>query len=94
MNKKELFNIVLIHTARTWERIRLTQPHQEMNHDNIESIDCILEITDEILNDNVIQGFLKAKNRDDYWEKNTDSGFSDWHIESLAEKIIKKNYLD
>lgn len=94
MTKTLMLQTIIIHTARTWERIRLVQPHQEMNQDNIESIDCILEIADEILNDEIIQGFLKTKNRDDYWEKNTDGGFSDWYIESLAEKIITENYLD
>ena len=27
---QEIYNIILVHTARTWERIRLTQPYQEM----------------------------------------------------------------
>jgi len=38
---RQIYNIILIHTARTWERIRLKQPFQEMPHDNIASTDYI-----------------------------------------------------
>jgi hypothetical protein len=93
-----MHNYILIHVARTWERVRLEQPHQEMPQDNIESAeDAIPSIADEIFENNIIQGFLKASDKvkeDDYWAKNTKQGMSDWYIEAEAEKIIKENYLE
>jgi hypothetical protein len=91
MTKAELFNVVLVHTARTWERIRLTQRHQEMLHDNIESVDSIIEIAEKVLEDDILNQFLKSRGNWD-WEEKTSEGFSDTYIEGLAEKIIKGNY--
>ena len=93
ITKRELLNIIIIHVARTWERVRLTQPFEEMPQDNIESIESILEIADKISNDKVITKFMKSKDVD-FWEKETKEGFSDWYIENLAEKIITKDYLE
>jgi len=91
-----MFNYILIHVARTWERVRLEQPHQEMPQDNIESAeDGIPTIADSIFEDEIIQGFLNASEEvkaDDYWDKKTGT-MSDWYIESLAEKIIRKDYI-
>jgi len=93
-----MFNTILIHVARTWERVRLEQPHQEMPQDNIESAeDGIPIIAEEIFFNDIIQGFLNASEEvkcDDYWEKNTKEGMSDSYIEELAHKIIVKEYLD
>lgn len=92
-----MFNYILIHVARTWERVRLEQPHQEMPQDNIESAqDGIPTIADTIFRNDVIQGFLNASEevkRDDYWAKNTKEGMSDCFIEALAEKIINEDYV-
>lgn len=92
-----MFNYILIHVARTWERMRIAQPHQEMPQDNIESAEgAIPDIAEEIFNDSVIQGFLRANEEEkanDYWEKNTEQGMSDWYIEALAEEKINVNYL-
>lgn len=92
-----MHDYILIHVARTWERVRMTQPHQEMPQDNIESAeDSIPTITYTIFNNDIIQGFLTASEEvksDDYWSKNTGT-MSDWYIEQLAEDIIKKDYLD
>ncbi len=93
-----MYNYILIHVARTWERTRLEQPFEEMPQDNIESAeDGIPTIADEIFVNDIIQGFLNASEEvksDDYWGKNTKESMSDWYIESLAEKIIKEKYLD
>ena len=88
---QEIFNIILIHTARTWERIRVKQPHQEMPIDNIESTECIEEVAIEIIYDDVVQEFLETR---DWlvWVK-VSGAMSDAYIESLAEQIITKNYL-
>jgi hypothetical protein len=93
--KKYTKNIIIVHTARTWERIRVEQPFQEMDLDNIESAEAILEIAKTIFEDEVIQKFIKCKNYDKWhWEKETkDFWFSDSYIEHLAEEIIKEKYL-
>ena len=85
---REIYNIVLIHTSREWERVRVTQPHQEMPYDNIGSVDEIESIASRIYYNDVMQGFIKAKNRDEYWIKNTSEGMSDSYIESEANRII------
>ena len=85
---REIFNIVLVHTSREWERVRITQPHQEMPYDNIGSVDEIESIASRIYYNDVIQGFIKAENRDEYWIKNTSEGMSDSYIESEASRII------
>ena len=93
--KKFIFNISVVHMARTWERIRLEQPFEEMPLDNIESAEAIIEIAEEIQNDEIIKRFIKCKDYNNWdWEEETnDYGFSDTYIEHLAEKIIKEKYL-
>ena len=90
---KEIYNIVLVHTARTWERMRLTQPHQEMPFDNIASTDEIEEIASTIYDNDIIQGFLTDEIKDDYWINNTVEGMSDIYIEAEAERIINDEIL-
>tara|TARA_R110000751_G_scaffold275025_3_gene375894 strand:+ start:643 stop:1266 length:624 start_codon:yes stop_codon:yes gene_type:complete len=90
-----MFNTILVHVARTWERIRTQQPHEEMPQDNIESVSAVEGIANEIWENTVIQGFLKASEdvrQDDYWIKNTVEGVSDCFIEATAENIIKFNF--
>lgn len=89
----EIYNIVLIHVARTWERIRLTQPHQEMPYDNIASTEEIEEIASTIYDNDIIQGFLTDEIKDDYWINNTVEGMSDIYIEAEAERIINDEIL-
>ena len=90
---RQIYNIILVHVARTWERIRVTQKHKEMPLDNIESADdAIPYIADIIYEGKIIQGFLNG-NEDDYWENNTKEGMSDSFIEAEAERFINKNYL-
>jgi hypothetical protein len=91
---KEIYNIILIHTARTWERIRITQTHQEMPFDNIGSTDEIEKIATMIYHVAIIQGFLTIENTDNYWVDNTDEGMSDTYIEGQAEQIILDEYLN
>lgn len=93
--KKFVKQIILIHTARTWERIRMEQEHEEMPLDNIESAEEIIEIADTIFDDEVIQKFIKCKDYDNWdWQKETkEFDFSDSYIEHLAEVIIKEEYL-
>lgn len=93
ITKVGLFNIVLIHTARTWERMRLEQEDEEMPLDNIESTDAIVELADEIVQDKVLQDFLTTKDKNWDWEEKSGESCSDSYIEGLAEKLIKKNYL-
>lgn len=91
MTKRELFNTVLVHTARTWERIRLEQPHEEMNEDNIESVDSIVEIADAIMEAKPLKKFLESSDFD--WHLETGEDFSDTYIEGLATEIINNEYI-
>jgi len=88
---KELFNYILVHVSRTWERIRLTQPHQEMPWDNIESVDFIVVVADRIYETDVIQGFANDTTQQDYF-LNTTGVLSDTYIEGLASSIIEKEF--
>ena len=91
---QEIYNIVLIHTARTWERMRILQPYQEMPFDNIASVEEIEHIASTIYNGDIIQGFLTDVTQEDYWVNNTDEGMSDVYIENQAEYIINDEYLN
>ena len=93
MKKREMFNTILVHVSRTWERIRLQQKFKEMPLDNIESVDAIIQISDEIMANKVIKGFLNAKDKNDFFMRKTDM-LSDTYIETVAEEIIFKNYLE
>lgn len=89
--KNQIYNIVLIHVARTWERIRVIQKYEEMPLDNIESTVAIQEIADSIMLSDVIQEFIETKDSS-VWNKYGDE-FSDSYIERMATDIIKLNYL-
>ena len=89
ITKQQLFLTVLVHTSRTWERIRLEQEFEEMPNDNIESVDVIIEIAEEIIEDKILNEFLKSG--DDWdWSEKTGEDFSDSYIEGLAYKIIQE----
>lgn len=92
-----MHNYILVHVARTWERIRLTTEHQEMPQDNIESAnESIPYIAERIYFNDIIQGYLNASEEvkdNDYWDKNTGT-MSDCYIEAEAVKIIRENYLE
>jgi hypothetical protein len=90
MVNREVFNTVLVHTARTWERLRLEQPYQEMPIDNIGSVDAIIEISEEIMKDYHIEKFIDSPEAD-YFMTHTGM-LSDTYIETLGEEIIKKQY--
>jgi hypothetical protein len=93
-----MYEYILIHVARIWERTRIAQPFQEMPQDNIVSAEeAIPDIATTIFANDIIQGFLNASEKvksDDYWGKNTKETMSDWFIESLAEGIINEGYLE
>jgi hypothetical protein len=91
---REIYNIVLVHTARTWERMRIAQPYEEMPFDNIGSIDEIEHIASVIYHNDIIQGFLTDVTQEDYWVDNTDEGMSDVYIEGQAEQILLDEYLN
>ena len=92
----EIHDTILVHVARTWERIRLEQPFKEMPQDNIESASvAIPEIAYEIYKDDVIQKLINYKKNDWDWEVMTkgETHFSDLYIEGRAEKIIYNEYI-
>ena len=91
---REIYNIILVHTARTWERMRRVQPYLEMPFDNIASVEEIEHIASVIYHNDIIQGFLTDVTQEDYWVDNTDEGMSDVYIENQAEHIINDEYLD
>ena len=82
-------NTILIHTARTWERMRLLRPHQEMPYDNIESVEVIEQIADEIFRDELIQEFLRTNYKTDFFIRKTNL-MGDMYIEDLAATKINK----
>jgi ribosome recycling factor len=90
--ERQVFNVILIHTARTWERIRVQQFDEEMPIDNIASVEVIEEIAFSIFNTDIIQNFISIEDKCDYWIKNTKQGMSDIFIEESAAKIIM-NYI-
>jgi len=87
---REIYNIILIHTSRCWERIRLTTKFEEMPLDNLQSIEAIEEASTEIINNIIIQRFLIERNGD-IWSE-TKQGMSDIFIDYLAFKIINRDY--
>ena len=88
---RSIFNIVLIHTARTWENVRIMRPNESMPLDNIESTEAIEEIATRIMDEDLIQEFLVERDGD-IWDKYGD-GMSDNYIDRVATEIINKDYL-
>ncbi len=93
--QKFMYDYILVNTARTWERLRVTMPYQEMPIDNIGSVDEIIKVAEHIFSLDIIQGFINATEdvKRDYWFKNTHQGFSDVLIEETAEQLISEWYL-
>ena len=91
----DIHNIILVHVARTWERVRLRQPHEEMPQDNIMSAcDSIPAIAEEIYNSEIMQKLIYYKEDDWCWRTMT-KGYaevSDIYIEKKAEEIIYNQY--
>lgn len=95
ITERELLNIIIVHTSRTWERLRVTRENEEMPLDNIQSVDSILEISEEILKDKILQEFLDPKEHENWdWTKKTKEGFSDSYIEKLGLAIINRDYFN
>ena len=88
---RSIYNIVMIHTARTWERLRIEQPNEEMPLDNISSTEAIEGVATDVMKDSVIQEFLYYRDGD-VWSK-TEEGMSDSYIENLAWKLIVEQHL-
>ena len=91
-----MHNIILVHVARTWERIRLRQPYEEMPQDNIMSADSsIPEIAYEIYKSEIIQKLINYKEENWCWRTMTKgyAGMSDIYIEKKAEEIIYNQFL-
>lgn len=92
---KQMHNIILVHVARTWERIRLRQPYEEMPQDNIESAcESIPEIAYDIYKSDIIQKLIDYKKDDWCWRTMTKgyAEMSDTYIEKKAEEIIYNKY--
>ena len=87
---REIYDIILVHVARTWERLRLEQPHQEMPLDNIQSAEELPCVADFIIDTDLVQEFL-SNNNGDVWNKFGD-GCSDVYIERIAKEYIIENY--
>jgi len=96
ITKKEIHNIILIHTARTWERIRLKQRFEQMPQDNVRSAyEAIPEIAYEILKTDIITELISRKQNWDWGRKTKGYAyFSDEFIEKKATEIIYNNYLN
>mgnify|MGYP003639814605 FL=1 len=94
-NNNSIHNIILAHVARTWERIRLRQPYEEMPQDNIMSAcNSIPEIAYEIYKSEIIQKLIDYKEEDWCWRTMTKgyAEMSDTYIEKKAEEIIYNQY--
>ena len=87
---REIYNIILVHVARTWERFRVVQNHQEMPLDNIQSAEELPNIAQKILENKVVQEFLINKDGS-VWDKFGD-GCSDTFIERISREYIIANY--
>lgn len=93
----ELYNLILVHVSRTWERIRFQQVSQEMPQDNItSSYDAIPNITNHIFNSDMIRR-IRDKGCFSNWDWGKESkGYaysSDTYIEQKAREIIYRDFL-
>ena len=91
-----IHNIILVHVARTWERVRLRQPYEEMPQDNIMSAcNSIPAIAEEIYNSEIMQELIDYKGDDWCWRTMTKgyAEMSDVYMEKKAEEIIHNQYI-
>lgn len=81
---------VIVHVARTWERIRVLQDNQEMPLDNIASVDAIVEIADGIMCNETVKLLLDTDIEKWDWHSTTGHHCSDSFFEELAMQDIYK----
>lgn len=84
--KAKVFNTILIHVARSWERVRKEQPLEEMPYDNIESVEVIESIAEVIMTYRMVREFIVTRDGT-IWNREGD-GCSDIYIERKAVEII------
>lgn len=90
LNRDVLRANVIVHVARTWERIRLDQDNQEMPLDNIASVDAIVEIADYIMYNKTVKLLLDTDIKEWDWFTATGHHCSDSFFEELAMQDIYK----
>ena len=86
--KTEVRNTILIHVARTWERVRKEKDNNDLDmpYDNIESVDVIQTIAEIIMSYRMIREFIETRD-ERIWNMEGD-GCSDIYIERKAVEII------
>ena len=86
--KSEVRDTIVIHVARTWERVRKEKDNNELDmpYDNIESVDVIQTIAEIIMSCAMIREFIKTRDGM-IWNREGD-GCSDIYIERKAIEII------
>jgi hypothetical protein len=86
--KTEVRDTIVIHVARTWERIRKEKDNNDLDmpYDNIGSVDVIQTIAEIIMSYAMIREFIKTKDGM-IWNREGD-GCSDIYIERKAIEII------
>lgn len=90
LNRDVLRANVIVHVARTWERIRLDQDNQEMPIDNIASVDVIVGIADYIMHNETVKLLLDTDIKDWDWYRYSGHHCSDSFFEELAMQDIYK----
>ncbi len=86
--KTEVRDTIVIHVARTWERVRKEKDNNDLDmpYDNIGSVDVIQTIAEIIMSYAMIREFIKTKDGT-IWNREGD-GWSDGYIERKAIEII------
>ena len=86
--KSEVRDTIVIHVARTWERVRKEKDNNDLDmpYDNIVSVDVIQTIAEIIMSYAMIREFIKTRDGM-IWNREGD-GCSDIYIERKAIEII------
>jgi len=86
--KTEVRDTIVIHVARTWERVRKEKDNNDLDmpYDNIGSVDVIQTIAEIIMSYAMIREFIKTRDGM-IWNREGD-GCSDIYIERKAIEII------
>lgn len=93
LSKDFLRSNVIVHVARSWERLRLYSDNKDFSSDNIESVNEIVEIAERIMENKIVLKLLESDTWD--WFKETGNHFSDVFFEELAiEEIYKQNDIE
>ena len=87
-SEQYVYNTILVHVSRTWERIRLESPTKELTFDEIESVDQIVRIADEILNIKIIQEYIQSDHQLDFFYNRTGK-LSDDYITDKSYLLIR-----